>query len=303
MERLGLRRRRFTAIISTRTGGGRTAPRLFCQRQALAGNTSPAQGTNLRARRPKTITVATATPWRFPLDHAPNPTNPAQAALPPRTQPARLRQMVSRRRRQPAGGLHLPDFLVRLWAAVSAASVYTLFAQNLPDPSSIQTEQETYETVKIYDRTGTHLLYESIDPRPFRGDRTYLPARSDSRAGQGRDHCAGRPRLLHQHRREPPRPVARARLQPARQPGAGRKLDHPAVGQERPDRPEGALRAVVRAQAQGSHHGDRDHAQVSRAARAKKRFSSGISTITSTATRRTASRPRRRSTTTSTCAI
>ena len=63
-----------------------------------------------------------------------------------------------------------------LTAAVSAASVYTLFAQNLPDPSSIQTQQETYETVKIYDRTGTHLLYESIDPRPFRGDRTYLPA-------------------------------------------------------------------------------------------------------------------------------
>jgi len=63
-----------------------------------------------------------------------------------------------------------------LWVTVSAASVYTLFAQNLPDPSSIQTEQETYETVKIYDRTGQHLLYESIDPRPFRGDRTYLPA-------------------------------------------------------------------------------------------------------------------------------
>ena len=58
----------------------------------------------------------------------------------------------------------------------SAASVYTLFAQNLPDPSSIQTEQATYETVKIYDRTGQHLLYESIDPRPFRGDRTYLPS-------------------------------------------------------------------------------------------------------------------------------
>nr|MCU0510857.1 transglycosylase domain-containing protein [Anaerolineae bacterium] len=67
-------------------------------------------------------------------------------------------------------------FSAVLWTTVSAASVYTLFAQNLPDPSSIQTEQETYETVKIFDRTGTHLLYESIDPRPFRGDRTYLPA-------------------------------------------------------------------------------------------------------------------------------
>ena len=67
-------------------------------------------------------------------------------------------------------------FSTILWTTVSAASVYTLFAQNLPDPSSIQTEQVTYETVKIYDRTGKHLLYESIDPRPFRGDRTYLPA-------------------------------------------------------------------------------------------------------------------------------
>jgi membrane peptidoglycan carboxypeptidase len=63
-----------------------------------------------------------------------------------------------------------------VWGVVSAAGVYTLLAQGLPDPSAIQTEQVTYETVKIYDRTGKHLLYESIDPRPFRGDRTYLPA-------------------------------------------------------------------------------------------------------------------------------
>lgn len=65
-------------------------------------------------------------------------------------------------------------FTLIFGAVASAASVYTLFAQNLPDPSAIQTEQVTYETVKIYDRTGEHLLYESIDPRPFRGDRTYL---------------------------------------------------------------------------------------------------------------------------------
>ncbi len=60
-------------------------------------------------------------------------------------------------------------------AVTSAAAVYSYFAQDLPDPSAIQTEQARYETVKIYDRTGQHLLYESIDPRPFRGDRTYLP--------------------------------------------------------------------------------------------------------------------------------
>jgi membrane peptidoglycan carboxypeptidase len=59
-------------------------------------------------------------------------------------------------------------------AGVSTAAVYNYFAQGLPDPTAIQTEQATFETVKIYDRTGQHLLYESIDPRPFRGDRTYL---------------------------------------------------------------------------------------------------------------------------------
>ncbi len=59
-------------------------------------------------------------------------------------------------------------------AVASAAGVYSFFAQNLPDPTSIQTEQVSYETVKIFDRTGKHLLYESIDPRPFRGDRQYL---------------------------------------------------------------------------------------------------------------------------------
>ncbi len=98
-----------------------------------------------------------------------------------------------RRYRRTKGGPHTGRWIVRVGAGfllinllllvalifgavASATSVYTVFAQNLPDPSSIQTEQATYETVKIYDRTGKHLLYESIDPRPFRGDRTYLPS-------------------------------------------------------------------------------------------------------------------------------
>ncbi len=59
-------------------------------------------------------------------------------------------------------------------AAAVAGGVYYYFTRNLPDPSSIVTKQENFETVKIYDRTGTVLLYESIDPRPFRGDRTYV---------------------------------------------------------------------------------------------------------------------------------
>ena len=56
----------------------------------------------------------------------------------------------------------------------AAAGVYLYYARDLPDASAIETEQEQFETVRIYDRTGQHLLYESIDPRPFRGDRTYV---------------------------------------------------------------------------------------------------------------------------------
>ncbi len=60
-------------------------------------------------------------------------------------------------------------------AAGAVAGVYMYFARQLPDPSVIETAQEEFQTVKIYDRTGKHLLYEAIDPRPFRGDRTYVP--------------------------------------------------------------------------------------------------------------------------------
>lgn len=96
-----------------------------------------------------------------------------------------------RRYRRATGGPHIGRWAVRLGAgfilinvlilfvlvfgaAASVAGVYAYFAQGLPDPTAIQTQQASYETVKIYDRTGKHLLYESIDPRPFRGDRTYL---------------------------------------------------------------------------------------------------------------------------------
>lgn len=56
--------------------------------------------------------------------------------------------------------------------AVSAYAVYDSFARQLPDPTAIETEQEDFETTKIYDRTGTVLLYELFDP--FRGDRSYV---------------------------------------------------------------------------------------------------------------------------------
>ena len=54
----------------------------------------------------------------------------------------------------------------------SAYAVYDSFAQQLPDPTSIETEQEDFETTKIFDRSGQVLLYELFDP--FRGDRSYV---------------------------------------------------------------------------------------------------------------------------------
>jgi len=53
--------------------------------------------------------------------------------------------------------------------------VYKSYAAQLPDASIIEQQQEDFQTVRIYDRTGKHLLYESVDPRPFRGDRTFMP--------------------------------------------------------------------------------------------------------------------------------
>ena len=52
--------------------------------------------------------------------------------------------------------------------------VYNSYAAQLPDAGVIESQQDEFETVRIYDRTGNHLLYESVDPRPFRGDRTYV---------------------------------------------------------------------------------------------------------------------------------
>lgn len=62
--------------------------------------------------------------------------------------------------------------LVILAGFGTVAGVYAHFAQGLPDPDTIETAQETFETTKIYDRTGRHLLYEVFDPR--RGDRTIV---------------------------------------------------------------------------------------------------------------------------------
>ena len=75
------------------------------------------------------------------------------------------------------GGLALALLLgiafVLLVTAGTVAGVYAYYTKDLPDPNEIVTRQETFETTKIYDRTGKVLLMEVIDPR--RGDRTLLP--------------------------------------------------------------------------------------------------------------------------------
>jgi 1A family penicillin-binding protein len=63
--------------------------------------------------------------------------------------------------------------LLGLLGIGTVAGVYAYYAKDLPDPGRIETEQEEFETTKIYDRTGQVLLYEIFDPRL--GDRTLVP--------------------------------------------------------------------------------------------------------------------------------
>jgi hypothetical protein len=90
--------------------------------------------------------------------------------------------MITRRRRRRAKEqkpkiflylLYLLAFAATLVVAfilgtfiVAVGSVYTVydsFARQLPDPTAIETEQEDFETTKIFDRTGQVLLYEIFD--------------------------------------------------------------------------------------------------------------------------------------------
>lgn len=61
--------------------------------------------------------------------------------------------------------------------AAAAAGFYSYITQDLPDPANIEkidTDTETtFQTTKIYDRTGQVLLYEIIDPTG--GDRQWIP--------------------------------------------------------------------------------------------------------------------------------
>ncbi len=58
--------------------------------------------------------------------------------------------------------------------AASLVTVYNSYIQDLPAPGEIVTQtQQQFKTTRIYDRTGTVLLYEIIDPQG--GNRTVVP--------------------------------------------------------------------------------------------------------------------------------
>ncbi len=64
------------------------------------------------------------------------------------------------------------NILTALTGFGTVISVYAYYSQQLPQPGAIQVVENNFETTKIYDRTGQHLLYEVIDP--LGGDRTWV---------------------------------------------------------------------------------------------------------------------------------
>ena len=69
----------------------------------------------------------------------------------------------------------VPLFMIGCIAAVAGALyvVYYAYAQDLPSPEEVgRLSIETFETTRIYDRTGQHLLFEVIDPDT--GRRTWV---------------------------------------------------------------------------------------------------------------------------------
>jgi 1A family penicillin-binding protein len=74
-----------------------------------------------------------------------------------------------------AAGLVVLSFVLVIGASLgSVVGVYAYYAQQLPPPEMIEVRTaESFKTTKIYDRTGTNLLYEVFDPRW--GQRTVVP--------------------------------------------------------------------------------------------------------------------------------
>ena len=66
-------------------------------------------------------------------------------------------------------GLNVVTGLLGLGTVVSA---YAYYSEQLPEPGLVQVGTDQFQTTRLYDRTGQHLLYEVIDP--LGGDRTWV---------------------------------------------------------------------------------------------------------------------------------
>ena len=74
-----------------------------------------------------------------------------------------------------AAGVVILSFVLAVGAGLgSVVGVYAYYAQQLPPPEMIEVQtSQSFKSTKIYDRTGTRLLYEVFDPKW--GSRTVVP--------------------------------------------------------------------------------------------------------------------------------
>jgi 1A family penicillin-binding protein len=74
-----------------------------------------------------------------------------------------------------AAGVVILSFVLAVTAGLgSVGGVYALYAQQLPPAETIEVQtSQSFKTTKIYDRTGTKLLFDVFDPRW--GSRTVVP--------------------------------------------------------------------------------------------------------------------------------
>ena len=136
--------------------------------------------------------------------------------------------------------------------AATVMGVYNEYAAQLPDVGVIEQEQDQFQTVRIYDRTGKNLLYESVDPRPFGGDRRFMALDKMSPWVWQAAVALEDRNFLENPGDQRPRPLPRLCLEPAGRRRAGRLVHHPAADQERGDPGRGAHAAELRPQDQGS---------------------------------------------------
>lgn len=66
-------------------------------------------------------------------------------------------------------GLNVLTGLLGLGTVISA---YAYYSEQLPEPGLVRVGTDQFQTTRLYDRTGQHLLYEVIDP--LGGDRTWV---------------------------------------------------------------------------------------------------------------------------------